>query len=53
LVASPELRLEMGTSGRRFAEETFDVAAVVVRFEKVLCEAVDADSDHQLVASDS
>ncbi len=53
LLASPELRLEMGTSGRRYAEETFDVAAVAVRFEKVLCEAVDADPNHQLVASDS
>ena len=53
LLASPELRLEMGTSGRRYAEATFDVAAVAVRFEKVLCEAVDADPNHQLVASDS
>jgi hypothetical protein len=24
-----------------------------VQFERVLCEAVDADPDHQLVASDS
>jgi hypothetical protein len=43
----------MGTSGRRYAEETFDVAAVAVRFEKVLCEAVDADPNHQLVVSDT
>jgi hypothetical protein len=48
LVASPELRHEMGTSGRRNAEATLDVAPVAVRFEKVLCEAVDADPNHQL-----
>ena len=50
LLAAPEQRAEMGAAGRRYAEETFDIASIAARFESVLREAVEPDQNAPLVA---
>jgi colanic acid biosynthesis glycosyl transferase WcaI len=51
LLAAPKRRDEMGAAGRRYAEEAFDIAAIGARFESVLCDAVEPDSNDRLVAT--
>jgi colanic acid biosynthesis glycosyl transferase WcaI len=46
LLASPERRSVMGAAGRRYAEATFDITAIGVRFETVLSAAIAGDRGH-------
>jgi colanic acid biosynthesis glycosyl transferase WcaI len=51
LLEAPEKRANMGAAGRRYAEETFDIASIAARFESVLNEAAEQDRNASLVAS--
>jgi glycosyltransferase involved in cell wall biosynthesis len=50
LLAAHDRRAEMGAAGRRYAEETFDIASIAARFESVLGEVVEPDRSMSLVA---
>lgn len=50
LLAAPEERAKMGAAGRRYAEETFDIASIAALFESVLREAVESDRSASLAA---
>jgi glycosyltransferase involved in cell wall biosynthesis len=51
LLEASEKRANMGAAGRRYAEETFDIASIAERFESVLNEAAEQDRNASLVAS--
>jgi len=51
LLAAPKRRTVMGAAGRRYAERTFDIAAIAAQFESVLREAVEPDANDRLVAT--
>jgi colanic acid biosynthesis glycosyl transferase WcaI len=51
LLANPELRGQMGQSGRRFAETNFDIHRIVDGFEEILKSAVQPEKNNRASAS--